>query len=105
MHRPAKIDPAKKGPAKVGAAKFVVALLSAAALLATAACSAQQPAAENKTLKIVYQKTDSFSALDTLFKDAKKVFSSEELEQLGKRLEQRKADVMKELKRPRAAAW
>ena len=76
MHRPAKIDPAKKGPAKVGAAKLVVALLSAAALLATAACSAQQPAAENKTLKIVYQKTDSFSALDTLFKDAKKDFEA-----------------------------
>ena len=39
-----------------------------------------------------------------MFKDAKKLFSSEELDQLGKRLEQRKAEVMKELKRSNAAA-
>lgn len=71
MHRPAKLLPAKFRPAKV-----LVALLSAVALLATAACSAEQPSAENRTLKIVYQKTDSFSALDTLFKDAKKDFEA-----------------------------
>ena len=34
-----------------------------------------------------------------MFKDAKKLFSGEELQQLGKRLAQRKAEVMKELKR------
>ncbi|MBT2522440.1 extracellular solute-binding protein [Arthrobacter sp. ISL-28] len=61
MHRPAKL---------------LVALLSAAVLLATSACSPEQPAAENRTLKIVYQKTDSFTALDTLFKDAKKDFEA-----------------------------
>jgi len=57
-------------------AKFLVALFCATALVATSACSAEQPAAENKTLKIVYQKTDSFTALDTLFKDAKKDFEA-----------------------------
>ncbi|MBT2594800.1 extracellular solute-binding protein [Arthrobacter sp. ISL-72] len=61
MHRPAKI---------------LMALLSAAVLLATSACSPEQPAAENRVLKIVYQKTDSFTALDTLFKDAKKEFEA-----------------------------
>ena len=61
MHRPATI---------------LAALLSAAALLATTACSAEQPAAEDRTLKIVYQKTDSFTALDTLFRDAKKDFEA-----------------------------
>jgi hemerythrin superfamily protein len=39
-----------------------------------------------------------------MFKDAKKLFSSEELAQLGKQMEQRKAEVLKELKRPKAAA-
>ncbi|WP_251039513.1 extracellular solute-binding protein [Arthrobacter sp. ISL-72] len=53
-----------------------MALLSAAVLLATSACSPEQPAAENRVLKIVYQKTDSFTALDTLFKDAKKEFEA-----------------------------
>lgn len=57
-------------------AKFLVALFCATALVATSACSAEQPAAEKKTLKIVYQKTDSFTALDTLFKDAKKDFEA-----------------------------
>lgn len=61
MHRPAKIS---------------ISLLAAAALLATSACSAEQPAAQDKTLKIVYQKTDSFAALDTLFKEAKKEFEA-----------------------------
>ncbi|WP_461165106.1 extracellular solute-binding protein [Arthrobacter sp. R4-81] len=61
MHRPARL---------------LVALLSAAVLLASSACSPEQPAAENRTLKIVYQKTDSFTALDTLFKDAKKDFEA-----------------------------
>lgn len=57
-------------------ARTFVALLSATVLLATSACSPEQPAAENRTLKIVYQKTDSFTALDTLFKDAKKEFEA-----------------------------
>lgn len=61
MHRPARL---------------LVALLSAAVLMAISACSPEQPAAENRTLKIVYQKTDSFTALDTLFKDAKKDFEA-----------------------------
>jgi len=40
-----------------------------------------------------------------MFKDAKKLLSSEEIEQLGKQMEQRKAELMKELnKRPKAAA-
>lgn len=61
MHRPARL---------------LVALLSAAVLLAISACSPEQPAAEDRTLKIVYQKTDSFTALDNLFKDAKKDFEA-----------------------------
>ena len=40
-----------------------------------------------------------------MFKDAKKLLSSEEIEQLGKQMEQRKAELMKELnKRPKVAA-
>jgi hemerythrin-like domain-containing protein len=39
-----------------------------------------------------------------MFKNAKKLFSGEELAQLGKRMEQRKAEVIKELKRSRTAA-
>jgi multiple sugar transport system substrate-binding protein len=60
MHRPAKI---------------LLSFLAAAGLLAASACSAGQPAA-NRTLKIVYQKTDSFAALDTMFKEAKKEFEA-----------------------------
>ena len=61
MHRPARL---------------LVALLSAAVLLATSACSPEQPAAENRTLKIVYEKTDSFTALDTLFTKIKPEFEA-----------------------------
>jgi hemerythrin-like domain-containing protein len=39
-----------------------------------------------------------------MFKEAKKLLSVEELAQLGKRMEQRKAEVIKELKRSRTTA-
>ncbi|WP_255769493.1 extracellular solute-binding protein [Pseudarthrobacter sulfonivorans] len=48
----------------------------AAVAMALAACSPAAPQAETKTLKVVYQKTDSFSALDTLFQSAKQEFEA-----------------------------
>jgi multiple sugar transport system substrate-binding protein len=56
--------------------RFATALPVAAALLAATACSSTPPAAENKILKIVYQKSDSFTALDTVMQDAKKEFEA-----------------------------
>jgi multiple sugar transport system substrate-binding protein len=50
-------------------------MLGVVGLLASAACSTSQPQAKDKqTIKIVYQKTDSFTALDKVFKDAKQEF-------------------------------
>jgi multiple sugar transport system substrate-binding protein len=51
------------------------AFISAAALT-LAACSPAAPVESAKTLKVVYQKTDSFTALDTLFKAAKQEFEA-----------------------------
>jgi multiple sugar transport system substrate-binding protein len=59
-----------------GPIKLSFSLFASAVLLATSACSAEQPNAGSRTLKIVYQKTDSFAALDNLFKDAKKEFEA-----------------------------
>ncbi|MFE4079335.1 extracellular solute-binding protein [Paenarthrobacter sp. YIM B13468] len=56
--------------------RFATVLPVVAALLAATACSSTPPAAENKTLKIVYQKSDSFTALDTVMQDAKKEFEA-----------------------------
>lgn len=50
--------------------------LLAAAVLALAACTPGNPAEGNKTIKVAYQKTDSFTALDTMFQDAKKEFEA-----------------------------
>lgn len=49
--------------------------LVAAAVLALAACTPADPAGA-KTIKVAYQKTDSFTALDTMFQDAKKEFEA-----------------------------
>ncbi|MET3142851.1 UNVERIFIED_ORG: multiple sugar transport system substrate-binding protein [Arthrobacter sp. UYEF2] len=53
-----------------------ITLLFAAAGLMLTACSPGAPDAETKTLKVVYQKTDSFLALDTLFQAAKQEFEA-----------------------------
>ncbi|MFH5877737.1 extracellular solute-binding protein [Arthrobacter sp. NA-172] len=59
-------------PVRIGAAA-----LGVIGLLASAACSATQPQANDKhTIKIVYQKTDSFTALDKVFTDAKQEFEA-----------------------------
>ncbi|OFI39498.1 sugar ABC transporter substrate-binding protein [Arthrobacter sp. SW1] len=53
------------------------ALLAAAGLLALSACSPGTPqGTEAKTLKVVYQKTDSFTALDDVLKAAKTEFEA-----------------------------
>ncbi|MFF1879908.1 extracellular solute-binding protein [Pseudarthrobacter sp. NPDC058196] len=49
--------------------------LLAAAVLALAGCTPADPAG-GKTIKVAYQKTDSFTALDTMFQDAKKEFEA-----------------------------
>lgn len=53
----------------------ITSLFAATAFVLTA-CSPGTPAGETKTLKVVYQKTDSFTALDTLFQSAKKEFEA-----------------------------
>ncbi|QNE16452.1 extracellular solute-binding protein [Pseudarthrobacter sp. NBSH8] len=50
--------------------------LFAAAGCVLSACSPAAPEAETKTIKVVYQKTDSFLALDTLFQAAKQEFEA-----------------------------
>ncbi|UZX05487.1 extracellular solute-binding protein [Arthrobacter sp. CDRTa11] len=50
--------------------------LIASAAFALAACSPASPEAETKTLKVVYQKTNSFTALDDMFKAAKAEFEA-----------------------------
>lgn len=55
---------------------LVFSAFIAAAALALAACSPAAPAESAKTLKVVYQKTDSFTALDTLFQAAKQEFEA-----------------------------
>ncbi|MEV8147426.1 extracellular solute-binding protein [Arthrobacter sp. NPDC080073] len=58
-------------PVRIGAA-----LLGVVGLLASAACSAQPQAVSKQAIKIVYQKTDSFTALDKVFQDAKQEFEA-----------------------------
>ncbi|MET3718640.1 MULTISPECIES: extracellular solute-binding protein [unclassified Arthrobacter] len=55
---------------------FKIASFFAAAAFVLSACSPAAPQAETKTLKVVYQKTDSFSALDDLFQAAKQEFEA-----------------------------
>ncbi|WP_458781851.1 extracellular solute-binding protein [Arthrobacter sp. D3-16] len=50
--------------------------LIAAALIVLAACTPAAPEDGSKTLKVVYQKTDSFTALETMFQAAKKEFEA-----------------------------
>ncbi len=50
--------------------------LIAAATVALAACSPGDPGASSKTLKVAYQKTDSFTALDTMLQAAKQEFEA-----------------------------
>lgn len=65
-------------PVKARAAKArAAAALMAAGLLVLSACSPGAPQGnEPKSLKIVYQKTDSFTALDDVFKAAKEEFEA-----------------------------
>lgn len=55
---------------------FGITSLTAAAALVLTACSPAAPQDEARTLKVVYQKTDSFSALDNLFQAAKQEFEA-----------------------------
>ncbi|WP_354227077.1 extracellular solute-binding protein [Arthrobacter bambusae] len=58
------------------AGKFAALASAAAVLVAASSCSPTPDAAGNKTLKIVYQKTDAFTALDAVMQDAKKEFEA-----------------------------
>ncbi|WP_442856992.1 extracellular solute-binding protein [Arthrobacter sp. YN] len=58
------------------AGKFAAIATAAAVLVAASSCSPTPDAAGNKTLKIVYQKTDAFTALDAVMQDAKKEFEA-----------------------------
>ncbi|MFJ6454545.1 extracellular solute-binding protein [Paenarthrobacter sp. NPDC091669] len=58
------------------AGKFAALASAAAVLVAASSCSPSLDAAGNKTLKIVYQKTDAFTALDAVMQDAKKEFEA-----------------------------
>ncbi|RAX44386.1 ABC transporter substrate-binding protein [Arthrobacter sp. AQ5-06] len=59
----------------MGRALKITSLIAAAGFVLTA-CSAASPEAETRTLKVAYQKTDSFTALDTLFQAAKQEFEA-----------------------------
>jgi multiple sugar transport system substrate-binding protein len=50
--------------------------LIAAAMVALAACSPDDPGGSSKTLKVAYQKTDSFTALDSMLQAAKQEFEA-----------------------------
>ncbi|WGM18788.1 extracellular solute-binding protein [Paenarthrobacter sp. OM7] len=58
------------------ARKFAAIASATAVLVAASSCSPAPDAAGNKTLKIVYQKTDAFTALDAVMQDAKKEFEA-----------------------------
>lgn len=76
MRRPMKNKALTKTSVKSAALKFTAFISVAAVLTAATSCSPTPEAAESKTLKIVYQKTDSFTALDTVMQDAKKEFEA-----------------------------
>jgi multiple sugar transport system substrate-binding protein len=50
--------------------------LIASAAIALTACSPADPGNPSKTVKVAYQKTDSFTALDTMFQAAKQEFEA-----------------------------
>ncbi|ASN20589.1 sugar ABC transporter substrate-binding protein [Arthrobacter sp. YN] len=68
--------PMKLAGMKQVAGKFAAIATAAAVLVAASSCSPTPDAAGNKTLKIVYQKTDAFTALDAVMQDAKKEFEA-----------------------------
>ncbi|MEV7604519.1 extracellular solute-binding protein [Paenarthrobacter sp. NPDC089322] len=56
--------------------RFATVIPIVAVLLAASACSSTPESPGDKTLKIVYQKTDSFTALDAVMQEAKKEFEA-----------------------------
>jgi multiple sugar transport system substrate-binding protein len=50
--------------------------LIASAAIALTACSPSDPGNPSRTVKVAYQKTDSFTALDTMFQSAKQEFEA-----------------------------
>lgn len=68
-------------PMKLAGLRHVAGRLAAmvsiaAVVVAASSCSPTPDAVGNKTLKIVYQKTDAFTALDAVMQDAKKEFEA-----------------------------
>ncbi len=59
-----------------GRLRIALAGIAAAALLVLPACSAEQSGTQARVLKITYQKTDSFAALDTMFTEVKREFEA-----------------------------
>ena len=57
-------------------AKLAVSVLVATSMVALAGCSSAADGGDEQTLKIVYQETDSFTALDTLFNTIKPEFEA-----------------------------
>ena len=57
-------------------AKLAVSVLVATSMVALAGCSSAADGGDKQTLKIVYQETDSFTALDTLFNTIKPEFEA-----------------------------
>lgn len=68
--------PMKLAGLKHVAAKFAAIASVAAVVVGASSCSPTPDAAGDKTLKIVYQKTDAFTALDAVMQDAKKEFEA-----------------------------
>lgn len=76
MRRPVRNAAVRNAAVKNVAAKCAAILSVAAVLVAGTSCSTTPEATEGKSLKIVYQKTDSFTALDDVMQDAKKEFEA-----------------------------
>lgn len=74
---PRQAQPGQAQPKRAATTRALTGLLAAAALLLLPACSPAAPqGTEAKTLKVAYQKTDSFTALDDVLTAAKAEFEA-----------------------------
>ncbi|SEJ69721.1 carbohydrate ABC transporter substrate-binding protein, CUT1 family (TC 3.A.1.1.-) [Arthrobacter sp. yr096] len=76
MRRPVKLAGLTSAGVKTLARKLTALVSVAVVVAAASSCSSTPEGAESKTLKIVYQKTDAFTALDAVMQDAKKEFEA-----------------------------
>jgi multiple sugar transport system substrate-binding protein len=76
MRRPVKLAGMTSVAVKLVAMRLTAIVSVAVVVAAASSCSSTPEGAENTSLKIVYQKTDAFTALDAVMQDAKKEFEA-----------------------------